>query len=320
MAMKANRTLLFLLFLVALASCRKEDPVDPEMGDVPSQSADTDSACIVGTLSLEAIKLSSEAGNNARTKGLDLDLAGTGALNAYWRESEKVYVFKTGPVLGFLNVNPYDGEKPVTAFLTGSIDAEGLAVNQNLTLLTPRSIWSYLGQNGTLTGANSIEEDYDYALATVTVASIAGGELKTAANASFKNQQSIYRFGFKSGGNYIDPKSITINANGGKLVQSINYVAGDWTPVYGVLPFTPAPAPADHFYYFSLRNDRTADDTYTFLMTGPDNALYLATKVIPASLLDAPGKFISAKEIAAVKADFSPVSSGSILIHADNVL
>lgn len=317
--MKANRTLLILLFLAALASCQKEEPADPETGDVPAQSADTESACTVATLSLEATKLSVQDGDDARTKGLDL--AGSGALNAYWRESEKVYVFKTGPVLGFLNVSPYEGEKPVTAYLTGSINAEGVSASQNLTLLTPRNIWSYLGQNGSLTGANSIEENFDYALATVTVASIAGGELKTAANASFKNQQSIYRFGFKAGGNYIDPKSITINANGGRLVQSLNYVAGEWTPVYGVLPFTPAAsAPADHFYYFSLRNDRTADDTYTFLMTGPENALYLATKAIPGTLLDAPGKFISAKEIAAVKADFSPVSSGGISIHAGNVL
>ena len=176
-----------------------------------------------------------------------------------------------------------------------------------LTLLFPSEEWSYTGQTGTLT---SIEAGYDYATATVTISEIIGNQV-TATAASFANQQSVYRFGFKDGETYIDPKSFSISASGGKIVQSMSY-SGGWTPAFGDITVTPASAAGDHFYYVSLQNQSTANDTYSFVITGSDDALYLASKAIPASVLDVPGKFISAKSVSATKPSFAPAPSGAI--------
>jgi hypothetical protein len=102
-----------------------------------------------------------------------------------------------------------------------------------------------------------------------------------------------------------------VSATGGKLVQSMSWNGSAWTPLYGNIGVTPASAPVDHFYYVSIRNDQTTDDTYNFVITGSDDALYMASKGIPGTVLDVPGKFISAKNITATKSDFAP-AGGSV--------
>jgi len=237
------------------------------------------------------------------TKALDLINDGA-TLNAYWQSGESVKVFKAGTLLGSLDVTPAEGEKPTTATLGGNI--AGLAQNDGLTLLLPRETWDYTGQNGKLTGENSIEQKYAYATAEVNVTGINNNSVRTT-NANFTNAESIYRFGFKNGENYLSPKSFTVTSEGNKLVQSMSWNGSGWEPAYGGLAVTPASAPEDHFYYVSIRNDQTTADTYNFVITGADDALYFATKAIPASVLDAP-KFISAKSISATMPSFAPAS------------
>ena len=239
------------------------------------------------------------------TKALDLVSGTPDHIDAYWKDTERVKVYKGGTLLGTLDVTPDTGEKPSRATLSGSLETAGLAASDVLTLMIPREDWDYSGQSGTLA---SIENAFDYAAATVTVSAVddVNHTISTDGTASFLNQQSIYRLGFKAEENYIDPKSFSVNAAGGKLVQSISWNGSAWTPVYGSLDITPASAPGDHFYYVSIRNESTSADTYGFVITGSDDALYLASKAIPNTVLDAPGKFISAKSITASKPDFSP--------------
>ena len=255
----------------------------------------------VYTITVQASK------GEGETKALDLVAGTPDRLNAYWTSTEKVKVYKEGILLGTLDVIPDAGEKPASATLSGSITTTGLAANDELTLRIPREDWDYTGQTGTLAG---IESDYDYAAATVTVATVdeVNHSVTTIGRAVFENQQSIYRFGFKAGGEYFDPKAFTVSAAGGKLVQSMSWNSSDWAPLYGSIGVTPASAPGDHFYYVSLRNDQTTDDTYSFIITGSDDALYMGSKTIPASVLDTPGKFISAKSITISKPSFAPAS------------
>lgn len=300
--MKATHYLIPALLLAA-ACQRMEAPIQPEA--VVSDDA-------VSTLTLQASK------GESRTKALDLVSGTPDYLDAYWKGTETVKVYKGGTLLGTLDVTPASGEKPTSATLSGTIVTDGLSVNDVLTLMIPRESWSYIGQNGQLTGTDSIEDAYDYATAQVTVSAMEAGLVTTSGSAHFTNEQSIYRFGFKDGGNYIDPKSFTVSSSGGKLVQSLSWSADTWTPAYGDITVTPVAAAGDHFYYVSLRNEHTDADTYNFLITASDESLLMATQAIPAGALATPGQFISAKNVSIVKPSFAPVS-GSVS-EPENVL
>lgn len=285
--------------IILFAACVKE-PIPEEIVDPTEEK--TSPTEVVYTVSIEATK------GEAETKALDLVNNGK-RLNTYWGNNEKAKVYKAGTPLGILDVIPNAGEKPTQATLSGSITTSGLAVNDELTLLIPRETWDYTGQNGLLTGSGSIGEKNAYAIATVSVTAIDGnGGAVSTTNATFHNQQSIYRFGFELSGNYIDPKSFTVSAAGGKLVQTMSWIGSKWTPAYGSISVTSPSAPTDHFFYVSIRNDQTTEDTYNFVITGSDDALYMATKTIPATVLDVTGKFISAKSITVTQPSFAPAS------------
>lgn len=293
---------LFIVPLVLLAASCQLEVIDPDyVEEVPEAAADS-----VFTLTVQASK------GEPDTKALDLVNDGR-TLNFFWKNTETVAVYKDGTLVGALAVTPGEGEKPTSATLGGDITVAGLAQGNELTLVFPREAWDYAGQTGTLA---SIEASYDYATATVTISEIVGNQI-TASAASFANQQSVYRFGFKDGESYIDPKSFTVSAAGGKLVKSMSWNGSAWAPLYNDITVTPESAAGDHFYYVSLRNDGTDSDVYNFTITGSDYALYLASKAIPASVLDAPGKFISAKSVNAVKPDFAP--AGGSISEPENV-
>ena len=266
---------------------------------------ETETSEVLYTLTIQASKGESD------TKALDLVSGTPDHLDAYWTNTEKVKVYKDGTLLGTLDVTPAAGAKPTSATLSGPITTTGLAANDVLMLIIPSENWDYTGQVGTLA---SIETTYDYATASVTIATVDDGNhtITTTASANFLNQQSIYRFGFKVSGDYIDPKAFTVSAAGSKLVQSMSWNGSTWAPLYGNIGVTPASAAGDHFYYVSLRNDQTTDDTYTFTITGSDDVLYMAYKVIPGTVLDSP-RFISVKNITATKPNFAPgIASGEV--------
>lgn len=290
--MKARHYIIPVILLAA--ACQVEKPVNPDHAEEFLEAA----ADSVFTLTIPASK------GEPDTKALDLVNDGK-TLNFYWQNTEFVKVYKDGTLVGTLSVTPSEGEKPTSATLGGDITVAGLAQGDELTLLFPREEWSYTGQTGTLA---SIEAGYDYATATVTISEIIGNQVTTTAGAHFENQQSVYRFGFKDGETYIDPKSFTVSASNGALVTGCAWNGSAWSSSFGPLTITPASAAADHFYYTSIRNESTVEDSYGFVVTGSDDALYMGTKTIPASVLDVPGKFISAKSISVSKPDFAPAS------------
>ena len=203
-----KRTLLRLaallpIVLTILAACQK----DLDTGALRDPADVCDS---VWTLTLDATK--AEIG----TKALYQNTGDPGSLSAYWGDSEKVTVYKEGSCLGTLNVSPVEGTMRNAATLSGTITVSGIAQGDALTLLIPRENWAYTGQVGTL---NSIQDNFDYATATVTVRTVdPANYVITTTGAIFRNEQSIYRFGFKVGESYFDPKDFTVSAAGGKLV------------------------------------------------------------------------------------------------------
>jgi hypothetical protein len=287
-----------LLLLAACQRLEQEHPVLP-----------SNNPCY--SLNIKATKIGAQTKSLLLTSGNYLD--------AYWSGLEEVDVFKAGSLLGNLGVTPDAGDKPTSASLSGDISASGLVKNDELTLLLPRKYWNYAGQTGTLTGKGSIEDTYAYAKATVAITNVDGNSVNTTS-ASFENQQSIYRISFTSG-EALSIKSFIISSTNGNLVVSRAFDAGSWTSSYGALEVTPASATSEALYV-ALRNetiptseqiaDQTAVDTYHFVITNANDALYLASKEIPAHVLDAP-KFIGVTEINAIQPYFGPMDNGSTI-------
>lgn len=293
--------------LFILAACQ---PVEFE--EISGRGNSKNANDSVWFLTVQATKeISGQAGNDGGTKALDLTDSGQ-TLNAYWVNNASVKVYKGNTCVGTLKASP-DETNSALATLSGEVTVSGLNDGEELTLMVPSDTWAYTGQVGTIAG---ISDKFDYATAVVKVNGISGNNI-TTSGAVFANEQSIYRFGFKNGSSYIDPKDFVVSANGGKLVQSLNLSGSTWTPTYGSITVTPSATPADHFYYVSLRNESTTDDTYRFIVIGSNDALYLASKAIPASVLNVPGKFISAKEIAVSQPSFAPASG--IIDKAEDV-
>ena len=288
--------------VLAAAACQKEEdkqtenrPERPETGSY--------------TLIVEAVK-------DVDTKALELTDNGT-ALDAYWVSGEKVSVYLDGVYKGYLTATP-TAAKSKTATLSGEID--GISDEATLHLLSPGrddQKWDYTGQTGAApTPDGDLSKRFDYALATVTVNSVSGTTI-TTTGATFTNQQSIYRLGFRldsQDGNYVDPVDFTITASGNTIAQSFSYQNNAWTPVLGksLSVTTPTTKPSDHFYYLSILNQNTStDEDYSFILTGSNSSLYMGHKVVGSTLL-VPGKFISAKNIVVSQSRFAPVENSSI--------
>ena len=261
----------------------------------------------------EGYTLTVEASKGEDTKALSLDES---TLNAYWVNGEQVAVYLNGTQLGMLTATP-TGEKSTKATLDGTLTSvTGVAENTVLTLLYPRAEWDYTGQDGEEPSATgTLATKYDYAVAPVTVATVEGKTITTTGNASFVNQQSMYRFGFKVGGagDKIAIKGFTVSSVNNALVRTRTWSGSDWTDAPGSITVTAASTLT--LPYASLRNtlvgtptaeqiaNKEIIDTYSFSVIGSDDALYLGSKGIPAQVMDVQGKFISAQSISVTKAD-----------------
>lgn len=293
-----------LMVLAALVACQKEEEFQKE--EVPQEEEKLPQNSELYTLSLQASK-------TIQTKALSLDNDGA-TLNAHWRTSEQVAVYLNGTLLGMLTAtaNAQDATK---ATLTGSLTTvEGVTQGSELMLLFPRTEWNYTGQDGSAPDeAGSLASKYDYALATVTVASVddVNKVITTTSGAGFENQQSIYRFGFKINGtgDVIPVKGFTVSPTNGAFVHTRNYYGGYWNDSFGPITVNVASGTLT-MPYVALRNhmansSNTLDDTYHFSVIGADDALYLGKKTIPGSVLKGQGKFISAKSVSVSKARVS---------------
>lgn len=291
-----------LVGLAVLAGCQKTEEAAVE---TPQEE-----------LAAKEWTLTVEATRGEDTKALELINAGS-TLNAYWNAGEKVAVFFDGAHLGDLTATPA-AEKSQNATLSATLTSvAGLAVDSELNLLFPGRAdhkWDYTGQDGSEPSeSGTLATQYDYALATVEVASLEGNNISTKSEANFRHQQSVYRFNFKVGETPLEVKGFNVAAASNKLVQSRNYSGGAWVSTYGPLDITPVAATSD-LLYVSLRNETvgtSSEDTYSFSVTGSDNALYLGSKAIPAAALDHQSRYITARGISVTKVE-TPTPDGVI--------
>lgn len=295
-----KKTIFILAALVGAmtwTACEKEQLV-PEKEFQRPQKEET-----ALTLTLKASKA------QPGTKALDLSSDGK-TLNVYWKTGEKVKVFKGDACIGTLNVTPGEGEKPTNATLSGNINMEGIIAGDNLTLLLPREVWDYTGQTGALTGDNSLESLFDYSLATVQVSAVTSTTI-TASNATFENQQSVYRFSFKTGGEPLVIKSFSVYAKGGNfssvsnlLVKTRTFSGGTWTSTTAGQDELDVSLPSmtSDPVYMAIRNESNyGDDIYYFHVVGSDGTLYSGSKGGIPSAYYSPGHFISMKNISVSK-------------------
>lgn len=181
---------------LALVSCQKE--TTPAPAPAPEQpSAKT------YTLTVDATK-------GADVKALSLDGK---TLNAAWAVGEQVAVYnvtKSEALGGYLEAQSAGASTTLKGSLTGTVEAGD---ELRLSFLNP----VYSAQNGTLA---YIAANCDYAEATVTVASVSGSDITTAAAAAFANRQAIVKFWLKdTDGNPLNASSLTIAAASNQLLK-----------------------------------------------------------------------------------------------------
>jgi hypothetical protein len=293
--MKKNiYVLIALVGALAWTGCMK---VEEELIDhIPEEpiAAAVDS---VWTVTLQAVKKDAPD-----TKGLAIEgeEATTTVLKSVWKAGEEVKVFLESACIGTLTATP-DAEDAHKATLSGTVTTTSLVEGTStITLLTPRETWDYTGQVGTLLeAAGSIEKMYHYTAATGVTVTTVDTENNTIAtdNATFVNQQSIFRLSFR----YKKPdetktaivaKSVTISSERGKLVQSqsVNGTTVTEGPISVTLG-TPSSAP----FFVALRNgDETNAEALTFTVIDADGVTYRGSKTIPAEYKRS-GSFVSAK-------------------------
>ena len=159
--MKKNSLLIAALAgVMCWAGCMKvEEELVDTIPEEPIAAADS-----VWTVTLQAVKeIPGGAGNDAATKGLDIDgdESTTTMLKSIWKADEPVKVFLGTTCIGTLTATP-DAEDAHKATLSGTVTTTSLvAGTSTITLLTPRETWDYTGQVGTLLeAAGSIEKMY----------------------------------------------------------------------------------------------------------------------------------------------------------------
>ncbi len=240
------------------------------------------------------VTVRAEKAEGPQTKGLAVDgeEATTTLLKSIWKDGEEVKVYLDGACIGTLTATP-DGLDAHKATLSGDITTTGITPNvTTLTLLTPRDTWDYTGQAGTLLDvAGSIEKTYHYTMASPVLVTGVSGNNITTEDASFLNQQSIYRLSFKYSSDVINAKSVTISGAAGELVQSQN-VTGT-TVTKGDISVTLGSATSDPFFV-ALRNGNAAAEVFTFRVVDNTGVTYRGTKTIPAAA-KGNGQFVSMK-------------------------
>ena len=309
--MKA-RHIIIPVILFFLAACEPVE-VDNTTLQNPVEGNKTDETAY--TLTVQAYK-------NVDTKALQLS---GNTLNAYWADGEKVGIYVNGVRRGSLTAATPNAALSSTATLSGTISNPGdLSPNDVIWLLFPDRTdgkWDYTGQNGASPALADAElgTRYDYATASLTVTNVDSDNhtVTTSGPATFTNEQSMYRFGFKENGtgDPIAVKEFMISSNKGQLVRSREWSTStkNWTSNTGSITVKSSSAPAGNLYYMALRNENiTQDDTYSFqVIVGDNDALYLGSKVVAKEHLGN-GHFVSIQGVPITQTKLSPSTSGTI--------
>ena len=223
------RTLAFLLMAVAaLAACSNTDDTIIEQQPV--------------TLAGEKVyKLTIKTLNgNDATRALILD--GSGNLAAKWEVNDKLAVSKGGTSLtSNIVCTEANGDE---ATFSGTITGE-VAIDDELTLTYhPVAISAFGNQDGTLRGTLESAENYDIAIATVTVASVDGENNITIreTSADFTTQTAVMKLKLTTDGTTtINPTSLKVSAMSEDII-TLAIPATTYTAEYG----------GDGILYFAL--------------------------------------------------------------------
>ena len=195
-----------LMACVAFTACSDKD-------DIANETLQP-----VTTINKYTMTVNATKGDEGSTRALALDGK---TLKVKWADTDQVSVFKakTTTLLGTLTAAASEtATTTLSGDLTGSVN-----VGDKMRLLFPRADWTYADQSGVLLGdGNSIEKNYDYAMADVTVAAIDGSHITTTADANLASQQAIVKFILKNKAtdNPINAKKLTISAASNKLVTN----------------------------------------------------------------------------------------------------
>ena len=195
-----------LMACVAFTACSDKD-------DIANETLQP-----VTTMNKYTMTVNATKSDDGSTRALALDGK---TLKVKWADTDQVSVFKakTTTLLGTLTAAASEtATTTLSGDLTGSVN-----VGDKLRLLFPRADWTYADQSGVLLGdGNSIEKNYDYAMADVTVAAIDGSHITTTADANLASQQAIVKFILKNKAtdNPINAKKLTVTAASNKLVTN----------------------------------------------------------------------------------------------------
>lgn len=270
--MMTNVKALVALLMVgaAVASCSSDDA-----DAIADQSVPQPAGPQVYTMTVNA----SKGGDETRALALDGN-----TLNATWATTENVYV-KKGEAWAEGSLQPQAAGTSTT--LKGTLSDIEIANGDELALQFPRSgALDYTGQVGTL---EDIAARYDYATATVTVASVSGGNVTTTAAANFQNQQAVVKF------------TLVDKADGTTPLSATQLTVSDGTNNYAV---TPASGTSEIYVAIPGFTEKAitltatvGSDTYSYEKTGVTfaNGKYYAITVKMTKQASVPNGAISGK-------------------------
>ena len=190
--------------------------------------------------------IDADKGNDTRALSLD-----DKKLNSTWAQGEEVTVYnvtKSADISGSLVAQSSGASTTLKGTLTGTIE-EGDELK--LKFLSP----NYDSQEGTL---EYIAANCDYAEATVTVASVDGGNITTTGTAAFANQQAIVKFVLKDEGNS------PLSASSLKVSNYVNSCTVTLTPASNEI-FVAIPGFSDNLITLTAS---AGGNTYDFAKTG----------------------------------------------------
>ena len=296
-----------LLIGIALAfvwtGCMEEELLPEEQTAEPASE---------WTLTLQAVKQDASETKGLAIGGGDSE-ANTTVLQSIWKAGEPVEVYLEGTHIGTLTATP-DATDAHQASLSGTVTTTDITPGKTLTLLTPRQEWDYTGQAGRLLlqddlnyykgeDNRSIEKKYHYTMAENVLVTAASNGAITTDQASFANQQSIYRLNFRFQHNgaglisAITAKRIWIAAEGGGLVKTR---ALDGTSVTGTIEVLLDNATENPFFVALRNNNTTTAEDLAFKVMDSEGITYFGTKTVPAAYKPN-GTFVSMKNATLTK-------------------
>ena len=190
--------------------------------------------------------IDADKGNDTRALSLD-----DKTLNSTWAQGEEVTVYnvtKSADISGSLVAQSSGASTTLKGTLTGTIEKGD---ELKLKFLSP----NYESQAGTL---EYIAANCDYAEATVTVASVDGGNITTTGTAAFANQQAIVKFVLKDEGNS------PLSASSLKVSNYANSCTVTLTPASNEI-FVAIPGFSDNLITLTAS---AGGNTYDFAKTG----------------------------------------------------